>query len=90
MEISEVTKMLSESNEAATNLIADHARLREINAELVAALEKIAEWPHSGSLEYQKGEQNPNGYYANAFYLMEAEITKARDIARSALAKAKS
>jgi len=49
------------------------------------SLDAIASWPHSGSNEYRKGEQDPNGYYAHAYYLMESEIDKARDIARIAL-----
>lgn len=62
-----------------TRIIAENHRLRE-------ALGNIEAWTmHSGTLKYQQGEYDPAGYYNNAYYLIEAEVSKARDIARATL-----
>lgn len=55
-------------------------------ARLRGALERIAQWMmHSGVDAYARGHNEPRGYYAEAFTLMEREIAEARNIAREAL-----
>lgn len=65
------------------------ARMDAGKAGLVEALRTIADWTmHSGTTAYEDGQRDPCGYYNHAYYLMEKEITAARDICKAALAAA--
>lgn len=69
----------------ALNAAGSASRDAEV-ARLRGALERIAQWMmHSGADAYARGHNEPRGYYAEAFTLMEREITEARAIARAAL-----
>lgn len=64
-----------------------HWNTRVSHDDLRAALKEIREWRmYSGTSAYKDCEQNE--HYSHAYYLMEKEIAKARQLARIALAKA--